>query len=227
MKMNVEDSDIIQKINSYLAPQIRVWGYVRAINNFHAKNKCDSRVYEYHLPTYVLQSASPALYPLSRVGIESAADTTLSEEDKKNLFSVESYLEKISSQDLAERRGYRISSDALEQFRSIVKEYLGAHCFWNFTIGKSYKDKSTSRFMKTIKVSDPIVHDDMEWIRITIHGQSFMLHQIRKMMGLAILMMRTKTPVSMVNEMFGTTRFNVPKAPALGLLLVEVSLITF
>lgn len=72
-------------------------------------------------------------------------------------------------------------------------------------------------------------------------GQSFMLHQIvrflipfrfhsttdaarivqRKMIGLAILAIRTQTPPSLVPETFGPSHIHVPKAPALGLLLLE------
>ena len=64
------DQGIVEKINNYLPPQIRVWGYSRVNNSFHAKNNCDSRVYEYLLPTYVLNKVDPQLYPLSTVGVE-------------------------------------------------------------------------------------------------------------------------------------------------------------
>ncbi len=46
-----------------------------------------------------------------------------------------------------------------------------------------------------------------------------MLHQIRKMVGLAIMMVRTKTPVSLITKTFEKPRLFIPKAPALGLLL--------
>ena len=46
-----------------------------------------------------------------------------------------------------------------------------------------------------------------------------MLHQIRKMIGLAILMVRTKTPSSLLAHCYQATRINIPRAPALGLLL--------
>ena len=46
-----------------------------------------------------------------------------------------------------------------------------------------------------------------------------MLHQIRKMLGLAILMIKTKTPSTLIPKTFEETKINIPKAPALGLLL--------
>lgn len=51
--MIIEDENVVEKINSFLPNGIRVWGFVRTRNNFHAKNACDSRVYEYLIPTYV------------------------------------------------------------------------------------------------------------------------------------------------------------------------------
>ena len=53
------------------------------------------------------------------------------------------------------------------------------------------------------------------------HGQSFMLHQIRKMIGLLVLIGRTNAPTSLVAQTYGPARIHVPKAPGLGLLLVE------
>ena len=41
------------------------------------------------------------------------------------------------------------------------------------------------------------------------------------MIGLAILAIRTQTPPSLVAETFGPSHIHVPKAPALGLLLLE------
>lgn len=59
----------------------------------------------------------------------------------------------------------------------------------------------------------------MEWVSIKVHGQSFMLHQIRKLIGLAILMIKTETPAVLIPKLFTETKVNIPKAPALGLLL--------
>ena len=46
-----------------------------------------------------------------------------------------------------------------------------------------------------------------------------MLHQIRKLIGLAILMIKTNTPCTLIPKTFEETKLNIPKAPALGLLL--------
>jgi tRNA pseudouridine38-40 synthase len=73
LKMILED-DIIERINLYLPKQIRVWGYVRVNNSFHAKNQCDSRIYEYLLPTYCLQYVDAVRYPNSVVAQEAGVE---------------------------------------------------------------------------------------------------------------------------------------------------------
>jgi len=43
----------------------------------------------------------------------------------------------------------------------------------------------------------------------------------RKMIGLTILAVRSSTPASLIPETFGPSRIHIPKAPGLGLLLLE------
>lgn len=118
-----------------------------------------------------------------------------------------------------QRRAYRISSDRLSLVREVLKLYEGHHNFHNFTLGKDFKDPSAARFMKELSVSDPFVIEGTEWVSVKIHGQSFMLHQIRKMIAMATMVVRTGCPLHRINEAFLQTKINIPKAPALGLLL--------
>jgi tRNA pseudouridine38-40 synthase len=46
-----------------------------------------------------------------------------------------------------------------------------------------------------------------------------MYNQIRKMVGLAVMVVRTKTPLSVIPKTFTGVRLNIPRAPGLGLLL--------
>ena len=78
--------------------------------------------------------------------------------------------------------------------RAIVEKYEGSHNFHNFTVGRHFNDRSTSRFMKKIevcylvwhegksnnrqKIAEPVVYGETEWISVLFHGQSFMLHQV-------------------------------------------------
>lgn len=117
------------------------------------------------------------------------------------------------------RRLYNVSKERLDHFREAMKQYEGSHNFHNFTLGKTFKDPSARRFMKLTTVSEPFVIEGTEWVSIKIHGQSFMLHQIRKMIAMAVLVVRTGCPLTRISDAFGPNKINIPKAPALGLLL--------
>ncbi|KAF3987671.1 hypothetical protein FT663_03248 [Candidozyma haemuli var. vulneris] len=117
------------------------------------------------------------------------------------------------------RSEFRVSEEKLNLFREAMNQYVGSHNFHNFTLGKNYNDPSSRRFMKGTSVSKPFIIEGSEWISIKIHGQSFMLHQIRKMICMASLVVRTGCPVTRISDCFGPAKINIPKAPALGLLL--------
>lgn len=120
-----------------------------------------------------------------------------------------------------QRRQYRLSQSKLFKFRDAMNQYIGAHNFHNFTLGKDFKDPSAIRFVKETKVSEPFVIGEFqtEFLSIKIHGQSFMLHQIRKMISMATLITRCGCPVDRIKQAYGPSKINIPKAPALGLLL--------
>ncbi|KAI8575309.1 hypothetical protein K450DRAFT_262338 [Umbelopsis ramanniana AG] len=203
LKLIVEDKDIVSKINSYLPDQIRVWGYVQTMRNFNAKTGCDSRVYEYLLPTYTLMAKKP----IDPVLLENAADQKLIE------------LPPPTAEELAEKRAYRASEEQLKEVANILSAFEGTNNFHNYTIGRHYKDRASSRYIMSFKVDKPQYVDNMEWLSLKIHGQSFMLHQIRKMVGILILAIRSGTPAALISKTFGPEKLNIPKAPALGLLL--------
>lgn len=141
------------------------------------------------------------------------------EKDGERELSFTKLIKQIKTIENQSRRSYRISSIRLNQFREVMKQYEGTHNFHNFTIGKPFKDTSANRFIIKTLISDPFVIEGTEWISIKIHGQSFMLHQIRKMIAMATLIIRLNLPSNIINNFFQLKKINIPKAPALGLLL--------
>ena len=61
-----------------------------------------------------------------------------------------------------------------------------------------------------------------EMLKLSVKGQSFMLHQIRKMVGLAVAIVRGLTPEGTMDRSFEEPLMDVPKVPGLGLVLEKV-----
>jgi tRNA pseudouridine38-40 synthase len=121
---------------------------------------------------------------------------------------------------VAARRQYRISPERLARLQEALNQYVGTHNCHNYTIQKSFKDSSAKRHIKSFEVNPkPIIINDTEWLSLKVHGQSFMMHQIRKMVGMATLLVRCGGDTSLIKETYGPQRIAIPKAPALGLLL--------
>lgn len=60
------------------------------------------------------------------------------------------------------------------------------------------------------------------WVRLVVTGQSFMLHQIRKMVGVAVTVMKGLAPEDAVSLALDPRRdVNTPIAPDVGLFLDE------
>lgn len=123
------------------------------------------------------------------------------------------------------KEDFRVGKDVIERFNSILEGYIGTHLFHNFTSGVSAKEACASRVIKTISCSDPFFpceQNDLEFVLIRIRGQSFMLHQIRKMIGLAIAVVRGLATEEHIEKSMEPPFMDVPKAPGLGLVLEEV-----
>lgn len=62
----------------------------------------------------------------------------------------------------------------------------------------------------------------VEFVTIKVKGQSFMLHQIRKMVGLTIAIVREHTDAGTLERALTEERLDLPMAPGLGLVLDTV-----
>ncbi|KAF8918019.1 tRNA pseudouridine synthase 1 [Dissophora ornata] len=213
-KMIVDMDDVVGKINSHLPEQIRIFGFVRTINSFNAKVLCDSRVYEYLLPTYVFLPRPPLP---ERTG--APTETVVRENAPEGSMAWDENVHISTPEEMTEKRNYRIDQDTLAKVREGFSGYIGTKNFHNFTIGKNFKERTCQRFIMKFDVSDPKMIEGTEWLSLKVHGQSFMLHQIRKMVGLIVMIIRTDTPMKLIPETFNANKINIPKAPSLGLLL--------
>ncbi|KAK7686290.1 hypothetical protein QCA50_010514 [Cerrena zonata] len=207
--------DLVARINEELPPEIRLWSFLRVQNSFNARGLCDSRKYTYFFPSYLL------IPPKPESGLHK---TFLSKAPEGYTIEVHPFWKDTSpdsspSDDMRRKREWRVGKETLEQLREIAQRFIGSHNFHNYTVGASYQDASSRRVMKEIEITDPMVYGDTEWIAVLLHGQSFMFHQIRKMIAALILIARTGTPPEVMTELYSNRTLFVPRMPALGLLL--------
>ncbi|MCJ1389369.1 tRNA pseudouridine synthase 1 [Xylographa bjoerkii] len=369
MKLIIEDPDIVRKINDHLSPQIRVWGIVRTNASFSAYQLCDSRIYEYLIPSHCflpphpesylgkklvqlaeeagdlegyrqrqeevaafwddteeqcikpfLETLDPSIRPLVlnalyhnvpaeeeeeaeetyiKVGTRSLNDDSatqdqqISEEGVQTAraagselqpptqnaaentavplnqsphpdsqppqlqeptpapphptspdlqqsatpthrpheasphepsaaatSAIETALRTLRHALIAAKNAYRLPPARLTRIRSALALYSGTHPFHNYTIAKAANDPSAKRIIKSFTLAPaPLLINNTEWLSLKVHGQSFMMHQIRKMVSMAALVVRSGCPAARIAESYGPQRIVVPKAPGLGLLL--------
>lgn len=330
LKLIIDEEGIVEKINAALPPQIRVWGIERTNASFSCYQTCDSRWYEYLIPTHSFLPPHPQSYlakklvdsataegnlesynsrheevagfwgeteekyikpilekldlalrssvmaaihtedvvenpdeekPLSgdlvtpalnsepeggqvkeSTAPDSAADAKTSPEttdDKKDLPAttaattaatgektpkpltpLEAAIKEVKAAYIKAKKAYRISDTRRERVQEALSAYLGTRNFHNYTIQKSFKEDSAKRFIRSFSLNpQPVYVNDTEWLSLKVHGQSFMMHQIRKMVAMAALVVRCGTPIERINESYQNHKISIPKAPGLGLLL--------
>lgn len=119
---------------------------------------------------------------------------------------------------------YRLPAERVEELNKILQIYVGTRNYHNFTIKKEAWDPSAKRHMMSFVSDPPFVPDDceVEFIRLKVTGQSFMLHQIRRMVGLVIAVMRGNMAIEFFDNVFSHEKYLIPQAPGLGLVLNNV-----
>lgn len=167
-------------------------GIKRVTQGFNSKNNCDARTYSYMLPAVA--------------------------------FAPKDY-------DVQNSAAFRLDPETLEQVNGLFSRYKGTHNFHNFTSQKSPQDPSARRYIMEMSCGEPFVcgpgEDGCEggtgeFAVITVRGQSFMLHQIRKMIGLVIAVVKGYASDAVLERSWGAEKVDIPRAPGLGLVLERV-----
>ncbi|KAG9229218.1 pseudouridine synthase [Amylocarpus encephaloides] len=147
-------------------------------------------------------------------------DYTDTEASKSILTPTEAAIKRVKAAYITAKKAYRISESRKERLQEALTCYLGTRNFHNYTIQKKFSDPSAKRVIRSFKVNPkPVYINDTEWLSIKVHGQSFMMHQIRKMVAMAALVVRCGSTFDVIHDSYGPTTISIPKAPSLGLLL--------
>ncbi|XP_018526057.1 tRNA pseudouridine synthase A [Lates calcarifer] len=117
---------------------------------------------------------------------------------------------------------FRLEPETLQRVNRLFALYKGTHNFHNFTSQKAPNDPSARRYITEMSCGEPFIRNNSEFAVITVRGQSFMLHQIRKMIGLVIAVIKGYAKEVVIERTWGQEKVDVPKAPGLGLVLERV-----
>ncbi|KAG6610796.1 tRNA pseudouridine(38-40) synthase [Phytophthora cinnamomi] len=224
-KLHVGDdvAGFVAKVNAALPADIRVMHMVTVTKNFNAKMTCDQRTYEYLAPTFIFAqrargSGGKEAGKSEEKGEETAAQWPADLRDSEEGFD---HNVVIDSTTLEAHKAFRLSDETLEKLNATLKEYVGTHNFHNFTSKMEPTNPQANRFIISFEAERPFVQNDMEWVRLRVVGQSFLLHHIRKMIGTAVEIVSGVTDPSTIERAMQLTKMDLPKAPSVGLYLAQ------
>ena len=207
LRMVLDPPGVLERINEALPEGFKFFGYKRVTGGFNAKTMCDRRRYEYVIPTLAFDPRR--CLPRKEVEAEAALAAEAAEQGIDGAVA-----------DGAEP--FVFDEAVRARVNKILGNYCGTHNFHNYTIRVDPNDASAMRYIISFECGEPFMIDGVEFVRTTVVGQSFMLHQIRKLIGTMIGVMRGYwTEEDQIFALKTKESCNTPMAPELGLFLCE------
>ncbi|KAG5862948.1 hypothetical protein JTB14_033690 [Gonioctena quinquepunctata] len=120
------------------------------------------------------------------------------------------------------QKDYCLDDETHTRINELLKNFLGTKNYHNYTCKKKPNDPSANRYMKSFVCEKPFMKDGVEFAILKVQGQSFMMHQIRKMVGGLLAIVRGLTTEELLNNSFKAEKVCIPRAPGLGLVLEYV-----
>ncbi|GFY95816.1 pseudouridine synthase family protein [Actinidia rufa] len=128
------------------------------------------------------------------------------------------------NQESVKGSGFCYGEEERDRFNRILKRYEGTHNFHNFTTRTKAEDPSANGVIISFDANTIVNVQEIEFVKCEVVGQSFMLHQIRKMVGVGVdvAIMRNCAPELLIETALQQdVNINVPTAPEVGLYLDE------
>ena len=119
------------------------------------------------------------------------------------------------------------NEEILENIGKLTQRFLGAHNFHNFTRRLKPTDKQSYRVIHEVKVEifkpeHVKLPENQTLIVFYFHGQSFLYHQIRKMVGILPQSFHRAEGDELITRAFEKEKLDIWIAPSEGLLLDRV-----
>jgi len=205
-----EDWDVVRtEINNFLPSDIRVLDIVKTNRKFVARTYRDKVRYMYLLPSFILRDRNELRDIFTKQGCPDNGRFARDPLSETELAAIRPQL-----------LNYRINKNQMELLRIALRSMEGTRYFHNYTNGKSWTDKAAQRYIIRFEALEPVIDENgVEWIPTQITGQSFLLHQIRKMVCMASEVARGAANLSVIEDSFSQRKMQTSIAPAQGLFL--------
>ncbi|KAG9397045.1 tRNA pseudouridine synthase [Carpediemonas membranifera] len=188
----VLSEDLVAAVNAHLPPAVRMFGYARTTKSFNAKNACCARTYNYVIPV-------SAFRPLG------------SAEEVKARWSAAEQGELPAA--LQWEGEWEFSDSTLALINDTLAGFVGFHKFHNYSSGIKFGQHQSTRNIISFTAAAPTVVNGVPVVVATVHGESFVYNQIRKMIGAMLAVVTARGPPSLLALSFKDHSIRVPLAP--------------
>ena len=196
MKLTIPEGyekQYIEDVNTFLPPDIRAITVTKTTRSFNARSHCSHRRYQFLLPTYLFTALEDVNFKL-QAALQRQGEVV--DAGRDGSFAPPNSISYVGKEHLATVRAELVNNRAtaqqLEVFRAAMTRYQGTHNYHNFTSSKvvtaagSVASDTMKRYMMDISVSEPFTSGGeggdlpvpVEWVRITLLGQSFLINQV-------------------------------------------------
>lgn len=205
--------NILEKINAHLPPQIKVLGETVCSGSFFFF------LNHFRVLRWLDLNKTSSLAGLKRVTGGFNSKNNCDARTYSYMLPTIAFSQKNTE---PEDMSFRLDTETVQKVNKLFGFYKGTHNFHNFTSQKGPRDPSAKRYITQMSCGEPFVRQGAEFAVITVRGQSFMMHQIRKMIGLVIAVVKGYAQEEIIERSWGEEKVDVPKAPGLGLVLERV-----
>lgn len=206
-----EVQGLIARVNRFLPPDVKLHSAAVVPRRFNARWDGSARSYVYLMPSYCAARSTPGAL---RAALAARGW------DARDLGPEES----LALEADAGLRALRLRAGELELFRQALACFRGTQYFANFT--KANIDRTAPqawRHVREVSCGEPFLGTDgHEWLPITIAADSFLTHQIRKMVATAAQVAQGFLPLDFVHAALSPRICcKSPKFPPFGLIFLR------
>lgn len=91
-------------------------------------------------------------------------------------------------------------TDMIKLLRESIDVFIGTHSYHNYTESKLPGDATACRYIMEFECTGPFKVNDNEFVALRVKGQSFILYQIRKMIGMAVCVACNLTTIDVLKK---------------------------